>query len=217
MPFAPRAKLKDTAYNESPAAAMLHREAYLNQPHNFSQNNNAGSLHLPDPNLSGVNVHPDKHQSLLPVKEQTPHAVGNRCESVENVVHPSKDVNSLNRFIPEKMSSYPDALISNGVVMPAIHKQHPDAYMTGVMNEAVLEKSFDQDIGNQSNLNEMLASHPKYTTSEKCIMDYQKRKLVEQQKWASKLKKSEEKIAACFEKLKVPDICPLIFYFFFLC
>ncbi|XP_042420357.1 chromatin structure-remodeling complex protein SYD-like isoform X1 [Zingiber officinale] len=202
MPFAPRAKIKDTASNETPAAAMLHREAYLNQSHNFSQNNNAGSLHLPDPNLSGVNVHPDKHQSLLPVKDQNPHSVGNRCESVENAFHPLKDVNSLNRFIPEKMSSYPDALTSNGVAMSAIHKQHPDAYMTGIMNEVVLEKSFDQDIGNQSNLNEMLASHPKYTTSEKCIMDYQKRKLVEEQKWASKLKKSEEKIAACYEKLK---------------
>ncbi|RRT81558.1 hypothetical protein B296_00008556 [Ensete ventricosum] len=49
---------------------------------------------------------------------------------------------------------------------------------------------------------DMPASPPKYTTSEKWIMDYQKQRLVEEQKWTLKQKKAEERIAACYEKLK---------------
>ncbi|KAF7120098.1 hypothetical protein RHSIM_Rhsim13G0223800 [Rhododendron simsii] len=43
---------------------------------------------------------------------------------------------------------------------------------------------------------------PKYTTSEKWIMEQQKRKLVIEQNWALKQKKTEQRIAACSEKLK---------------
>lgn len=48
-----------------------------------------------------------------------------------------------------------------------------------------------------------LSPAPKYTTSEKWIMEQQKRKLVIEQNWALKQKKTEQRIAACSEKLKV--------------
>lgn len=44
---------------------------------------------------------------------------------------------------------------------------------------------------------------PKYTTSEKWIMEQKKKKLVIEQNWALKQKKTEQRISACSEKLKV--------------
>ncbi|CAM8911859.1 unnamed protein product [Rhodiola kirilowii] len=43
---------------------------------------------------------------------------------------------------------------------------------------------------------------PKYTTSEKWIMEHQKRKFQHDQKWLIKQNKTDKKIAACFHKLK---------------
>ncbi|KAF6176620.1 hypothetical protein GIB67_034482 [Kingdonia uniflora] len=65
----------------------------------------------------------------------------------------------------------------------------------------VLEKSADNEVEKQSISKEMLHS-PRYTTSEKWIEDHQKHKLLEEQKWAIKQRKTEERIAACFRKLK---------------
>uniref|UniRef100_A0A5B6YW35 Chromatin structure-remodeling complex protein SYD n=1 Tax=Davidia involucrata TaxID=16924 RepID=A0A5B6YW35_DAVIN len=47
-----------------------------------------------------------------------------------------------------------------------------------------------------------LPPYPEYTTSEKWIMDHQKRKLLAEQNWALKQRKTEERIAACSHKLK---------------
>lgn len=44
---------------------------------------------------------------------------------------------------------------------------------------------------------------PMYTTSEKWIADFQKRKAAADNNWAVKKKKTEQRISACFEKLKV--------------
>ncbi|WOK94287.1 hypothetical protein Cni_G02989 [Canna indica] len=151
-----------------------------------------GKLHFPDSHLLAVNTHLDKYQPLLPAKEQNPQAGGNGCGSLENVVNPSKDANMfLNQVCPS----------DKGISI--IQKQpHADAYTTITANEAVLEKYFEQENGNQSDSNEMPSSPPKCTTSEKWIMDYQKRKLEEEEIWALKQKKAEERIAARFEKLK---------------
>lgn len=44
---------------------------------------------------------------------------------------------------------------------------------------------------------------PKCTTSEKWIMEHQKRKFEHDQKWLIKQNKTDKKMAACFHKLKV--------------
>ncbi|CAH9083032.1 unnamed protein product [Cuscuta epithymum] len=43
---------------------------------------------------------------------------------------------------------------------------------------------------------------PRYTTLEKWILDWKKRRLICEKKWAEKHKKTEERISACSEKLK---------------
>lgn len=66
----------------------------------------------------------------------------------------------------------------------------------------VQEKSAEEE-GNWSISNDVLFSAPKYSTSEKWIMDQQKRKLLSDQTWESKQRKTDGRIAACFDKLKV--------------
>ncbi|XP_065042147.1 uncharacterized protein LOC135675684 isoform X2 [Musa acuminata AAA Group] len=223
--FASRATFKDDASKESSVAAMVNRETYFNQPHNISQINSAGKLHLSDSHLFGVNTHPERYQSLLPVKEQSPLAVGKGYESLENVVNASKDIMFSNQVAhSEKIPASSELAITNSITNAyfgsnglldqsnsVIQKQsHADVYTTFATNdsikfgnmEAVLEKSVEQDNGNQSDSSDMPSSPPKYTTSEKWVMDYQKQKLVEEQKWTLKQKKAEERIAACYEKLK---------------
>ena len=66
----------------------------------------------------------------------------------------------------------------------------------------VLEKSTEQG-DNDRSMSANLPPSPKCTTSEKWIMDRQKRRLLVEQNWLLKEQKTEKKIAACFEKLKV--------------
>ncbi|XP_017245995.2 chromatin structure-remodeling complex protein SYD isoform X2 [Daucus carota subsp. sativus] len=47
-----------------------------------------------------------------------------------------------------------------------------------------------------------LPSSPKYTTTEKMIIDQQKRKLLTEKTWALKQQRTQERIAACSDKLK---------------
>ncbi|KAM1066671.1 hypothetical protein ACFX2B_021816 [Malus domestica] len=47
-----------------------------------------------------------------------------------------------------------------------------------------------------------LPPSPKYTMSEKWIMDKQKKKLLDEQTWILKQQKAKQKIATCFQKLK---------------
>lgn len=51
-----------------------------------------------------------------------------------------------------------------------------------------------------------LPPSPKYTTSEKWILDQQKRKILVDQNWKLKQKKTDQRIAACYNTLKVSVI-----------
>ncbi|KAI3964562.1 hypothetical protein MKW92_025413, partial [Papaver armeniacum] len=66
----------------------------------------------------------------------------------------------------------------------------------------VLERSMELGEENKSIYTDITMSPPKYTTSEKWIMDHQKRKLNEERNWAIKQRKTEERMAVCFNKLK---------------
>lgn len=56
---------------------------------------------------------------------------------------------------------------------------------------------------NRSNSTDMPVSTPKYTTSEKWIMNRCERKVLEEKNWALKQRRVEEKTAVCFDRLKV--------------
>lgn len=60
----------------------------------------------------------------------------------------------------------------------------------------------EQDEEDQSMSADMPPS-PKYTMSEKWIMDQQKKKLLVEQSWALKQHKAKQRITTCFHKLKV--------------
>ncbi|RZC77281.1 hypothetical protein C5167_001433 [Papaver somniferum] len=59
----------------------------------------------------------------------------------------------------------------------------------------VLERSMELGEANKSIYTDITMSPPKYTTSEKWIMDHQKRKLNEERNWAIKQRKTEERMA----------------------
>lgn len=66
----------------------------------------------------------------------------------------------------------------------------------------MLEKSIGQGDDDRS-LSANLSPSPKCTTSEKWILEQQKRRLHAERNWLLKEQKTEKKIAACFDKLKV--------------
>lgn len=57
--------------------------------------------------------------------------------------------------------------------------------------------------GEEDDSSSNLIPSPKYTMSEKWIMDQQKKKLQDEQNWILKQQKTKQRIAACFHKLKV--------------
>jgi hypothetical protein len=60
-----------------------------------------------------------------------------------------------------------------------------------------------QEEGGTFELDNVPSSPPKYTTCEKWVLDYQKRREDTGKKWVERLKKGEKRIVASFEKLKV--------------
>lgn len=68
---------------------------------------------------------------------------------------------------------------------------------------SVAGRSTEQEEENKSDSNDMPVSAPKYTTSEKWIMNYCERKVLEEKNWALKQRRAEERIAVCFDRLKV--------------
>ncbi|KAF5182012.1 chromatin structure-remodeling complex protein SYD-like [Thalictrum thalictroides] len=66
---------------------------------------------------------------------------------------------------------------------------------------SILRNSTEKEEENQS-VSMNISPSPKYTTSEKWILDHKKRKHLDEQSWKVKQKKTEERIAVCFEKLK---------------
>ncbi|KAJ6796775.1 chromatin structure-remodeling complex protein SYD [Iris pallida] len=161
------------------------------------------------------------------VNEQSPKIVRKEEDSVKHMVHPSKNVNTFFSHVGarEKLSAALDLANSNnnvGIISAndprASNFQKHDIQKHGssegfrMMTASVslnqgnqgtgMEKYFEQEEGNKTLSSDMPSSPPKYTTSEKWIMDHQKRKLAEEQKWAMKQRKAEERITASFNKLK---------------
>ncbi|XP_041000946.1 chromatin structure-remodeling complex protein SYD isoform X5 [Juglans microcarpa x Juglans regia] len=74
-------------------------------------------------------------------------------------------------------------------------------HQTAIQMKDANVMSKKQDEEDQSVFADMSPS-PKYTMSEKWIMDQQKKKLLVEQSWALKQQKAKQRIATCFHKLK---------------
>lgn len=155
------------------------------------------------------------------IKEENAQTMGKESGMVDNMVYSSKNPDMFYSNVPpsERSSADSDLPISINVadISPSGLQKHdskqsynPDGFKMMTINNSLghgntgtlLEKSVDSANGNNLETDDT-PGPPKYTTSEKWIMDQQKRKLAEDQKWAVKQRKAEERITASFNKLKV--------------
>lgn len=202
----------------------LPTEAYPNQSHVMKSNDFAGKPLKPDSPMLEAIAQMDRYPPSL--GEQRTQNIGKESGIVKRMVYPSKSLSMVGNVSPlEKLSAASDLPISNSAAnsYPASvgandqrassNQQHDiqqsyssDGFKMMTVNNSLRHghmgmKSAECNDGSEAN--DMPAPPPKYTTSEKWIMDQQKRKLVEDQKWAVKQRKAEERITASFNKLKV--------------
>ncbi|KAI8526239.1 hypothetical protein RHMOL_Rhmol13G0293200 [Rhododendron molle] len=131
-------------------------------------------------------------------------------EAEQQMMVPLKDANVLAKNVFEgskymsedaaRMSDIQRRSIPNGSKAVVVDDMWKNGSPTVVKTRQV-EQGFS--------LGTDLSPAPKYTTSEKWIMEQQKRKLVIEQNWALKQKKTEQRIAACSEKLKAFFLTPM--------
>lgn len=180
--------------------------------------------------LLEVDKSSDQHLSL-PLRELTTPSVAKNSANFNHAINSSKDVNMVftHDVLNNRIQTCTDFEISNHPVdtaeasdgmdnqrVSAVQKVdiHGQSISEGLKiltnddmlkysNAASVEYDEDEEEGYDSLSNDMPTSPPKYTTFDKWVMDYQKRKFAEEQTWALKQKKAEEKITACFAKLKV--------------
>ncbi|KAF8401562.1 hypothetical protein HHK36_012504 [Tetracentron sinense] len=132
----------------------------------------------------------DSYPSAFSLKEQMKTIFGKDVE--HHIVLPAKDVNVLMKHVSQEEVNGS----SDGFKMVPY-----DGTLKYGNQVTVLEKSIQQKEDNKS-VSTDLPPSPEYTTLEKWIMDRQKRKLIEEENWALKQRKTGKKIAACFDKLK---------------
>ncbi|KAJ4968716.1 hypothetical protein NE237_015417 [Protea cynaroides] len=199
---------------------VLEREEnLLNLSRTYGAGHRINKLFKVDAAVMQASQHADKHPSSFPLRED------NRLPGKVVELHmpmPPNDVNPLTMYAlhggkhssklePTIFNSFVDASVvgrncsSDDLRGFEIQKQIPlDTCKMVVVNRdpnTILEK-FPEEEEDEKSLFIETSSFPKYSTSEKWIMDWQKRKLLEKENWVLKQKKMEEKITASFDKLK---------------
>ncbi|ONK66213.1 uncharacterized protein A4U43_C06F5400 [Asparagus officinalis] len=217
-------RISDIPSGELPAERV---ETYSNQSHSQQGNAFAGKPLKPDTPISEANPNTDIYH--MSVKEQNTQIAGKESGIIKRTVNPSKSMNMFGNVSPsEKLPAASDLVLSNnasdnypgnvgisnqrasGNQKHDIQQNYSSDFKMMTVNNSLrhgnmgvmLEKSIEYDDGGKSEPNDLPAPPPKYTTSEKWIMDQQKRKLADEQKWAVKQRKAEERITASFNKLK---------------
>jgi len=219
-------RISNVPSRESPGASMIHQELPAERVETYSNQ----SCILKGNDFVGKPLKPDSPMSI--VKEQNTQIIGKESGIVKHMVNPSKNLNMFfNNVSPsERLSAASDLAVFNNVAdtypgsvgtndQRASGNQKHDGQqnyssdgfrMTMVKNSlshgstSILpEKSVECDDGNNLESNDAPAPPPRYTTSETWIMNQQKRKLAEEQKFPVKQRKAKEKITASFNKLKV--------------
>ncbi|XP_042516714.1 chromatin structure-remodeling complex protein SYD-like isoform X2 [Macadamia integrifolia] len=194
-------------------------ENHLNQSQTYGDRDRVNKLFTVETSVMQARRYADKYPSTFPLREQ------NRLSGKGVEPHmpmPPKDVNPLTmkalqggkhsaKAEPIVFNSFTNASVVGGNCGSddqrgsEIQKQiaSDGCKMVTLSGDPItmLEKSSVEEEDEKS-LSFETPPSPKYTTSEKWIMDRQKRKLLEEENWALKQKKMEEKITASFDKLK---------------
>ncbi|KAA8528106.1 hypothetical protein F0562_035025 [Nyssa sinensis] len=165
-------------------------------PHELVPKDNgpSQSQSLADFNLQG-NWHADNQSLSFPLREHWKPISG--VEGQHHTVLPIKDANVLSKHVIEDdpmLSQIQKRSISDGCkTVPGgdtLKNGNPFTVLGTDQERESISVSTD------------LPPPPKYTTSEKWLIDQQKRKLLTEQNWSLKLRKTEQRIAACSDKLK---------------
>ncbi|XP_020704454.1 uncharacterized protein LOC110115531 isoform X2 [Dendrobium catenatum] len=184
--------------------------------------------HRPGSPLLEATKSSDWHLSL-PSREFMMPSVAKNSDNSKHAINPSKDVNMffphevLNNRIqtttefaasyhPDDTAEGSDGMDNQRVSVNQkldIHGQSTSDGLKIFTNDDILKYSNtasveydEEEEGYESLSNDVPTSPPKYTTFDKWMTDYQKRKLAEEQKWFLKQKQADERITTCFAKLK---------------
>ncbi|KAJ4954461.1 hypothetical protein NE237_011244 [Protea cynaroides] len=195
---------------------ILEREENpLNQFQTYGDSDRVNKMFKGEAPFMQASQYADKYPSTDPLREQT------RSFGKGDMLMPPKDVNLLTMHVLQggKYSSKSDPIVFNSFADVSVggncgrddqrgseiqELSASDGCKMVAINKdlvTVLEKSPEEEEDEMS-LSTETAPSPMYTTSEKWIMDRQKRKLLGEENWALKQKKMEEKIADSFDKLK---------------
>lgn len=197
-------------------SVMEKAEERFNQPQLAGYNN---------PDVSKLQ---DNYQSFLPIKEQKQQILGKE-DTIKHIMTSSKNVDMFFTHVnpADKISAVPESMVSNNLVSTySASNGANDRRVSAIQNHDIEKQSGSNEFKTmdakdplklsdysivaveQEDDNEpenMPLSPPKYTTSEKWILDRQNRRHLEEQRWELKQRKAEKRIAVRFEKLKVWD------------
>ncbi|XP_010247117.1 PREDICTED: chromatin structure-remodeling complex protein SYD isoform X2 [Nelumbo nucifera] len=220
---APRATLTSSAVLHEQLSERV--DISLNQSQIPVNGDRVNKFLKADSPVMQTNQHADKYASAFPLKEQIKPFSGKDIEPQTTM--PLKDVSQLSSHVlqgenatskmePVVFNSFMDSSVSGGNsctsdqrvsegqmqrTLEVCKMVTPNETLKYGNSVTMLDKSTElEDDENLSSAD--MPPSPKYTTSEKWITDQQKRKLLEEQTWALKQRKMEEKISACVDKLK---------------
>ncbi|KAI3983237.1 hypothetical protein MKX01_013304 [Papaver californicum] len=144
--------------------------------------------------------YPSNHPQLLGDRERGNNVLRSEPSYVQASLHADRYPSTFTGNEASKTNSGRDVEHSRDVSVTRMHGSQGENHVS----DSQKHSNFDRYIGeeNKSIYTDITMSPPKYTTSEKWIMDHQKRKLHEERNWAIKQRKTEERMAVCFNKLK---------------
>uniref|UniRef100_A0A6N2MVV2 Chromatin structure-remodeling complex protein SYD n=1 Tax=Salix viminalis TaxID=40686 RepID=A0A6N2MVV2_SALVM len=145
---------------------------------------------------------PDSARGGLPMSNPVD-SMGNAFLQVGKTNHASSATFVNKQAIPEAVSwtrigsqSLPSSSVQLGLVPERKDNAPSQFHILGNSNASAEQEDDDKSASTDS------PPSPKYTMSEKWIMDQQRKKLLTEQGWVLKQQKTNQKIATCFDKLK---------------
>ncbi|PKA57845.1 Chromatin structure-remodeling complex protein SYD [Apostasia shenzhenica] len=215
-----RTRSSDEPYKES-AVGMVHLESAPVKMEKYSvqaliknSNENSKKTYMPDTHLLEATKAVDRYHSF-PARELMPPNIGrdsfftrgvatDRLSAVADyaISNHSAELSASDGVITDWRVSVAQRLDIHGQSISDGLKMLKNDDLRKYRNPVTLDYDEEEE-GYDSPCDGMPSSPPKCTTLEKWIIYCQKRKLAEEQKWALKQKKAEERITACHAKLKV--------------
>ncbi|XP_077230318.1 chromatin structure-remodeling complex protein SYD-like isoform X2 [Tasmannia lanceolata] len=184
----------------------------LHQSQVLKDNDRASKFHKEETFSVQRNAPTDKYPSAVLAKEQIAPIVMKDIElaNFKHMVKPPRDVNMFSKHVglAESHLATSESMVSNSLADPYYagansgldDQRNPIAVKYG--NRIAVSDESAETEENKSLSNDLPHSLPRYSTSEKWVMDQQKRKICEEESWALKQRKTEERITVCFDKLK---------------